>query len=464
MVPNYWPDGVRGEPGLCFERGEGCTLTATDGRTFLDFMSGIAVNSLGHSDPAWAKAVSDQAYTLAHTSNLFHTAPPLLLAQRLVELAPPNLGKIFFCNSGTEANEAALKFATMLAKSRAMAKKTKVQDGGNNIHDNSQAPASRVIAFHGNFHGRTMGALSITHKPAIREPFFATGACEMGLGGDGALSSSVSCCQRVKFLPFNDSEALRNAFEEDGENIAAVVVEPVQGEGGVNPARPQWLAEMRQWCDVSGAALIADEVQCGLGRIGATFATEAYSDLTGEAFKADMITLAKPLAGGLPIGAVLCTEDVAKAISPGSHGTTFGGNPLVTAAAMAVVDRLTSPGFMEGVREKGQLLLTRARELQTSFPDYVTAVRAAPEPYGGMFVGMELAEAPGSVIALAREKGLLIISCGEKVIRLVPPLVASKDECEKAMDIVGAAIQEREGEWRRETSGNDVKEQEAGTR
>lgn len=262
-------------PARVFTHGEGAYLFDAAGKRYLDFAAGIAVNSLGHADPEWAQAVAEQAGRLAHVSNLYHTAEHVQLAQRLVENSFAD--RVFFCNSGTEANEAALKFARKYALVRAA----------------GAAPGTRIIAFEHGFHGRTIGALSVTAKAQYREPF-------------------EPLMPDVCFLPLNDFGALAAAF--DG-HVCAAIVEPLQGEGGVNPASAEFLRELRRLCDECGALLIFDEVQCGLGRTGSLWAHTAANVYP------DIMTLAKPLAGGLPIGAVLVTDAVAAVLQPGDHGS-----------------------------------------------------------------------------------------------------------------------------------------------
>jgi acetylornithine/N-succinyldiaminopimelate aminotransferase len=270
--------------------GRGSYLFDSEGRKYLDFAAGVGVNGLGYGDRKVVAAIRKQAGQLIHASNLYHTETGAALADRLVSLAFPS--RVFFCNSGTEAMEAAIKFARRIGK-----------------------PAGRtaLVAFEGSFHGRTMGSLSLTWTAKYREPF------EPLIPG-------------VRFCAWNDLDAARQAV---GEDTAAVVVEPVQGEGGVRPAPPAFLKGLSELCRKRGALLVADEIQCGLGRTGKLFAHQHAGIVP------DILTLAKPLGGGLPLGAVLLREELASEIKPGDHGSTFGGNPVALAASMAVIDRLT---------------------------------------------------------------------------------------------------------------------------
>jgi predicted acetylornithine/succinylornithine family transaminase len=367
-------------PGIVLSHGEGAYLWDCDGNRYLDMMAGIAVVALGHSDPAWVAAVQGQAARLAHVSNLFHTAPHVALARRLVEHS--FAGRVFFCNSGSEANEAAIKFARKAARAAGREGKT------------------GIVAFSGSFHGRTMGALAATAKEAYRAPF-------------------APLVPDVTFAPFDDVAAARAAI---GPETCAVIVEPLQGEGGVNPATGDFLQALRDACDEHGALLIFDEVQCGLGRTGTLWAHESYG------VAPDMMTLAKPLANGLPIGAVLVTEAVASVLQPGDHGSTFGAGPLVCAAGAVVFDRVSQPAFLEDVRAKGDYLLEKLQALDSP---HVVAVRGR-----GLLVGVELDVEVAPILAAARENGLLIINAGTHVIRLAPPLTISREQIDEAVAII----------------------------
>ncbi|RHY32588.1 hypothetical protein DYB32_002412 [Aphanomyces invadans] len=303
IVKTYNSNGVRTQEGLVITHGKGPYLFDSRGNKYLDFYSGIAVTALGHADPEVAAAVADQAAKLCHVSNLFHSEPPLRLAQTLVENS--GFDKVFFANSGTEANEGAYKFARLYAN--------KVTQG-----TELEGKKNHVIAFKGGFHGRSSGALSLTYKPAIREPF-------------------LPLVPGVSFAEYNNLDDVRNLISD---RTCAIFVEPIQGEGGVLPAKPDFLRGLRAISNEYNALLICDEVQTGLGRTGKLFGHEVYG------VQPDIMTLAKPLANGLPIGAVLTLNKVAEAVPAGAHGTTFGGNPVVCEAANVVVNRLLQPGFL----------------------------------------------------------------------------------------------------------------------
>jgi acetylornithine/succinyldiaminopimelate/putrescine aminotransferase len=289
-------------PEFVLERGEGVWLYDHAGRQYLDAGSGIAVNSLGYQSQAIIKALQEGAGGLLHVSNLYHTAPHVLLARDLCQSSFAD--RVFFCNSGAEANEGALKFARKWARVQGHSDK------------------SGFVAFSGSFHGRTMGVLAVTATEKYRTPF------EPLIGN-------------VTFGEFNNLDSARAAITP---HTCAVLIEPVQGEGGVTPAEPEFLAGLRELCDEAGALLICDEVQCGLGRTGTLWAYEQYG------VTPDIMTLAKPLAGGLPMGAILLTQCVADAIEPGDHGSTFAAGPLVCSVAQATFDQLSSPDFLDQVR------------------------------------------------------------------------------------------------------------------
>ena len=374
LVPTY----VR--PPTVFARGKGSYLYDTEGNAFLDLTAGIAVTALGHSDDEWAHVVAEQARTLVHVSNLYHTAPHVELAQRLIENSFAD--RLFFCNSGSEANETALKFARKWAKSVGQPNKI------------------AILAFEGGFHGRSMGALSVTAKSRYRQPF-------------------APLVPGITFAPYNDLEAARAAM---GPATCAVIVEPIQGEGGVHPADPLFLAGLRQLCDDHNALLIFDEVQCGLGRTGHLWAHQAFG------VEPDIMTLAKPLAGGLPIGATLVTESVAQVMEPGDHGSTFAAGPLVCKAGQVVFDRVNQCGFLADVQEKGAYLLKMLGALPS---DKLIQARGV-----GLLIGVEFSEPVKPLIAAAAERGLLVINAGENVLRLCPPLTISRGEINAAVQII----------------------------
>ena len=369
---------------IVLERGEGVYLYDAEGHRYLDFMSGIAVAALGHSHPAVTAAVAEQAATLTHVSNLYYTAPQVELAKRLVTNSFAD--RVFLTNSGAEAVEGALKFAR---------KRARAQHGDGK---------SEIVAFSGSFHGRTLGALSVTYKAIYREPF-------------------APLVPGVHFAPFNDLAAARALI---GPATCAVIVEPVQGEGGIHPATPEFLRGLRALCDAHDVTLIFDEIQCGLGRTGRLWAYEAYG------VRPDIMTLAKPLANGLPIGAILLTEDVAAAVGYGEHGSTFAGGPLVCRAAGVVFDHIARPEFLAAVAENGETLCRRLRELDSP---RVLDVRGA-----GLLVGVDVDRPATELIAAARASGLLIINAGETTLRLAPPLIVTREQIDDAIAILGAVL------------------------
>lgn len=373
------------ERDLVLVSGKGAKLFDKEGRAYLDFAAGIGVNGLGYGDRKVVGAIRQQAGRLVHASNLFHTEPPMALAERLVSLAFP--AKVFFCNSGAEAGEGAIKFARRIGKA---------------------AGRTELVAFERGFHGRTMGALSLTWTAKYREPF------EPLLPG-------------VRFCPWNDLEAAGAAI---GEKTAAVMIEPVQGEGGVRPAPPELLRGLAALCRERGALLVADEVQCGLGRTGRMFAYQ-HAGITP-----DILTLAKPLGGGLPMGAILLREELAASIKTGDHGSTFGGNPVAAAAALAVLDRLTEPGFLEEIEKKGAYLKRGLARLRCRFPAAVAEVRGL-----GLMLGVELKGEAGPVLKGLRERGVLATKAGDTVLRLLPPLVIKRSEIRTFLAALEAVLE-----------------------
>jgi len=364
--------------GPRFVAGDGCELIAEDGTRYLDFVAGIAVNALGYGHPAIREALERALDSgLVHTSNLYRTEPGERLADALVRRSFAD--RVFFCNSGAEANEAAFKFA------RKWSGKTE------------------IVAFTGAFHGRLFASLAATDRPDYRRPF------EPLVPG-------------IRIVPLDDWAAADRAIS--AVRTAAVIIEPVQGEGGVRPVADEWLGFLRELCDERRVALIFDEVQCGLGRTGALFAYER----TGVA--PDLLTLAKPLAGGLPMGAVLLRDSVARALVPGDHATTFGGGPLVASVALAVLETIAEPDFLDGVRERGEWLGDALRRLAARRPR-VREVRGC-----GLMWGIELAEPAAPFVAACRERGLLVATAGPTVLRLVPPLVMTRQGLERGLAVL----------------------------
>ena len=366
-------------------RGSGVWLFDDAGRAYLDFTSGIAVNALGYNDAGIRMAM--QAATesgLIHTSNLFRTAPGERLAAELV--AHSFADQVFFCNSGAEANEGAFKFARKWARAT----------GGPAKHE--------IVALRGSFHGRLFASVAATDRPAYQLPF-------------RPLAGGVSIAER-------DEGELDVVLDE--ATVAAVIVEPIQGEGGVRIIEPTLLRALRRMTHERGIALIFDEIQCGLGRTGRLFAYERVE------IEPDMLTLAKPLAGGLPMGAVLMRKEIAAALSPGDHGTTFGGGPFVASVALHVLDRLGDPALLAHVRDTGAWLGDVLRAMMAR-SEKIRAVRGA-----GFMWGVDVVEPAARVVARARDAGLLILTAGEHTLRLLPPLVMTRDEVN-----AGTALLER---------------------
>jgi predicted acetylornithine/succinylornithine family transaminase len=381
---------VYGRQPVAFARGEGITLWDVDGREYLDFVGGIAVMSVGHSHPAVVEAIRAQAGALTHVSNLYYTEPQILLAERLHGLL--GWGTVFFANSGAEANECAVKLARRWQREQGRPGRT------------------GVVAALGSFHGRTVATLAATGQPAKHEPFAPLPA------------------ELVHHVPLNDADALDAALTDD---IGAVLLEVVQGEGGVNLATPEYLKAARELCDERGLLLIFDEVQTGLGRTGRWFAFQ-HSGVTP-----DVVTLAKALGGGLPIGACIAREEVADAFRPGDHATTFGGGPVPCAAALAVLDVIEREGLVANSERMGERLVASLREALEGNPA-VTEVRGL-----GLLVAVELAgDWASDVVNAARERGLLVNNVRPDTVRLSPPLTVSEADADRAVSVLAGVLGE----------------------
>lgn len=375
-------------PSTLFVRGKGVTLEDEEGRRYLDFTSGIGVNALGHGSLTVRRAIQNALESgLVHTSNLFRTAPAERLAELLVAHSIP--GRAFFCNSGAEAVEGALKFARRRARTI----------GGPEKHE--------IVALRGSFHGRLFGSLAITDRPALREPF------EPLMPG-------------VRFVEPEDGEGLERVVT--ARRTAAIVAEPVQGEGGIHPLSEGYLRHLRDVAHRAEASLVFDEIQCGLGRTGRLFAFEHAG------VEPDLLVLAKPLAGGLPMGAVIVGEKVAGAIQPGDHATTFGGGPLVATVAVAVVSEVARPAFLEGVRRRGDRVREHLEGLRAA-SDAVRAIRGR-----GLIWGLELDEPVAPLVEEARRRGLLLVPAGARTLRLLPPLQIEDAELERGLAIVAESL------------------------
>jgi acetylornithine/N-succinyldiaminopimelate aminotransferase len=364
-------------------RGEGVHVFDADGRAYLDFVSGIAVNALGYNDPGLRSTIVEALSSgVLHTSNLYHTAPARALANALVDRSFAS--KVFFCNSGAEANEGAFKFARRWA----------LGVGGPAKHE--------IVALRGSFHGRLFASLAATDRPSYRAPF-------------RPLAGGVAIVER-------DLTALDIAL--DAETVAALIVEPVQGEGGVRVLDGEFLRSLRDMTRSRDIALIFDEVQCSLGRTGYLFAYQRFG------LEPDMLTLAKPLAGGLPMGAVLLNEQIAAAVRPGDHATTFGGGPLVASVALHVLERVSDPELLAGVRERGVWLGHELKALGTR-TGRVRAVRGT-----GYIWGVDVTMPASDVVTAALEEGLLICTAGEHTVRLLPPLIMSQNELAQGLAVL----------------------------
>lgn len=365
-------------PPFVLTRGEGVYVFDSEGRKYLDCAAGIAVNALGYNDAGLVAAIQQAAQGLLHTSNLFYTEPQVALARALVEKSFAD--RVFFANTGAEAIEGALKFA----------RKYHVERG--------EPQRKNFVAFRGSFHGRTMGALALTDSEKYQAPF-------------------RPLMPGVTFANFNDLDSARTAITNE---TAAVIIEPVQGEGGVYPARDDFLRNLRALCDERGALLIFDEIQCGLGRTGKLWAHE-WAGVTP-----DVMAVAKPLAGGLPIGAILMTERVASAMHVGEHGTTFGGGPFITSVALYVFNRISEPQFLAHVNEVGNYLLERLTEINSP---HIKEVRGR-----GLMIGVEMDVDAAKIRERGYAHGLLLIQARDKVVRFVPPLVFQKSHADELVD------------------------------
>jgi acetylornithine/N-succinyldiaminopimelate aminotransferase len=371
---------------LAFEKGQGAWLVERGGERYLDFGSGIAVNSVGHAHPHLVKALADQAEKLWHVSNLFQIPEGERLAQRLVDATFAD--RVFFCNSGAEANEGAIKMARRYHWAK------------------GQPERFRILTFEGAFHGRTIATI-------------AAGGQKKYLEGFGPKAEGFDQ------VPFGDHEAMRAAITPE---TAAILIEPIQGEGGIREVPHQCLRGLRELCDEQGILLIFDEVQTGVGRTGRLFAHE------WAGISPDIMTVAKGIGGGFPMGAILATEEAGSGLAAGTHGTTFGGNPLAMAVGNAVLDIVLAPGFLDHVRQVGLLMMQRLAELRDRHPDVIAEVRGQ-----GLLLGLRTAVPNGDFVAAARAQKLLTIPAGDNVVRLMPPLIITEAEAGEAASRLDAA-------------------------
>jgi acetylornithine/N-succinyldiaminopimelate aminotransferase len=382
LYPNYR------QPPFVFVRGQGSVLWDASGKRYLDLYAGIAVSTLGHGHPKLSAAIAAQAAQLLHVSNYFFNEPNVRLAKTLCRLT--GMDRAFFCNSGTEAIEATLK----LARRHFFAK--------------GETQRLRIIAFRNSFHGRTLGALAATGQDKYKDGF-------------GPLPG-------VTHVAYGDIEAVRRAM---GPDVAGILVEPVQGEGGVLPAPPGFLRELRALADAHGALLLADEVQTGVGRTGKFLAFEH------EGIQADVVALAKALGGGVPIGAMVCKRFLEEALPPGSHGSTFGGNPLASAAALCVLDVLENDGLLTQVNQRGEELSALLARTAAKFPRLVECARGR-----GLLQALVLREGIDArkVLGALQDSGVLVTIAGGQALRFSPPLVISKSELEESVTLLERAL------------------------
>ncbi|HEV8587139.1 MAG TPA: acetylornithine transaminase [Methylomirabilota bacterium] len=380
-MPNYG-----GRTPILLVRGDGMRVWDSDGREYLDFTSGIAVTALGHCHPVVTGAIREAAATLLHVSNIFHAAPQVHLAKLLVENSFAD--RVFFANSGAEANEAALKLVRKYAKEKL------------------STDRYEVIATHNSFHGRTLATVSATGQPKYQHGF------EPLMPG-------------FKHVPYNDLRAMERAVDN---RTAAILVEPIQGEGGVIVPDDGYLPGLRKLCDASGALLIFDEIQTGMGRTGTLWAYQH------SGIEPDVMTLAKALANGVPIGAMLCREEQAGVLSAGTHGSTFGGTPFVTSVALATLTTIIGDKMPERAAKMGREIMDALRALQPSCP-VIKQVRGR-----GLLIGIEISTPAAPVLDACREAGLLVLSAGEKVVRLVPPLIVDSADVRRAVDILEGVL------------------------
>jgi acetylornithine/N-succinyldiaminopimelate aminotransferase len=393
-LAHYWLPLYRPR-AMVLDYGRGSRLWDTDGNDYVDFGAGIAVNSLGHQDPDLLAALTAQAHKLWHTSNVFYTEPPLRLAEELVAAAD-FAERVYLCNSGTEANEAAIKLVRKWAAAQ------------------GRPPERRVIVtFRGSFHGRTLGAVTATAQPKYQQGY-------------------EPLPEGFRYLDFNDASALEAAFAAN--DIAAVMVEPVQGEGGVMPAAPGFLKRVRELCDAHDALLVLDEIQCGMGRTGTLFAHPQ------DGVTPDIVTLAKALGCGFPIGAMLAGPKVAEVMQYGAHGTTFGGNPMAAAVARVALRKLASPVLLENVEKQGTALRAGLAAIGEE-SGLFASIRGR-----GLMLGAVLADAykgrAGEILECAAKHGVLLLQAGPDVLRLVPPLNIGGADVVEGLSRLRLAVQE----------------------
>ncbi len=371
-------------PAMVLDHGEGMKVWDLEGKEYYDFIGGIAVNSLGYSHPKIVQAICEQAGKIIHCSNLFYNAPQILLGKKLVELSCGD--RVFFTNSGAEANEAAIKLAAKYFKEQ-------------------EKDKFKIIYMKNSFHGRTIATVAATGTYKYQKDY-------------------LPLLPSFKEAVFND---LKSVYEAYDEKVAAIIVEPIQGEGGINIGTEDFLEGLRDFCDNKDMLLIFDEIQCGLGRTGKMFGYEHYG------VEPDIMTLAKPLAGGLPLGAMIAKERVASVFKPGDHGTTFGGNPVACAAALAFLEVLQDDNLLMECQLKGEYFQEKLEEMKQKFPDLIKEIRVI-----GLMVGLEITKEGSAIVEKMLKKGFLINCTAEKVLRFLPPLIVEENE----IDLLIKALEE----------------------
>lgn len=376
---------------VVFKRGKGVFLYDEKGEEYLDMGSGIAVSCLGHSHPRVVKAIRKQAGKLLHTSNLYYSMPAARLAEKLVKMT--GYGKVFFCNSGAEANEAALKLARKHGKLSGNEKKVK------------------IISMNHSFHGRTLGTVTVTAQEKYQKPF-------------------LPLLPGVEYVEYNDIVSLEGRMDED---VCAVILEPVQGEGGVHPATLEFLKRVRELCDKYCALLIFDEVQTGVGRTGTLFCYEQC-----DGVRPDLFTAAKGIAAGLPMGALFVDKSLAEVLQPGDHASTFGGNPVVASAALAVLETIEKEKILLHVRKQSSYFLERLKKLQQKYPSMIGDVRGK-----GFLIGMEVRFPASELVELLLKRKIITIPAGANVVRFLPPLIVKKKEIDVTVDTLEQILKKR---------------------
>lgn len=373
-------------PAMVLDRGEGMKVWDLQGKMYYDFIGGIAVNALGYSHPKLVKAIKEQTGKLIHCSNLYYSEPQITLAKMLVELSCGD--KVFFGNSGAEVNEGAIKIAIKYFK-------------------NQSKDKYKIIYMKNSFHGRTIATLAATGQYKYQKDY-------------------LSVMPKFKEAIFNDLDSVKAAIDQE---VAAVLVEPIQGEGGINIATKEFIKGLRELCDQEGILLVFDEIQCGLGRTGKMFAYQHYG------VEPDVLTIAKSLGGGIPIGALIAKEKIASSFKPGDHGSTFGGNPLACAAAIVNLKVIQEEDLVGKSQEKGEYFKTKLECLKEKYPQKIKEIRGL-----GLMIGMELEEEGQEVVKKCLEEGILINCTAKRVLRFLPPLIVEKEEIDYLIDILNKIL------------------------